>query len=170
MRWIVAAGLLVVGFAPGGAGAQVTEIFKCVDAGGRPLYTSDRRDTANRKCELVSREVTVVPAPPKPAAAPAKAGNGAKAAPSPAGFPKEDAASRASAKDRQREILERELKQEQDLLAKAKQELSAQESVRTGDEKNYARVLERLQKYKDNVEVHEKNVEALKREMTNLSR
>jgi hypothetical protein len=43
------------GALPAVAGAQVTEIYKCVDAGGRPLYTSDKRDTAGKKCELVSR-------------------------------------------------------------------------------------------------------------------
>ena len=42
------------------ARAQVTEIWKCVEANGRPLYTSDRRETAGKKCELVSREVNVV--------------------------------------------------------------------------------------------------------------
>ena len=35
------------------------------------------------------------------------------------------------------------------MLGKARKELAAQESVRGGDEKNYSRVLERLQKYKD---------------------
>ena len=45
-----------------------------------------------------------------------------------------------------------------------------QESVRTGDERNYARVLERLQPFKDRVDTHEKNVEALKRELANLYR
>ena len=48
--------------------------------------------------------------------------------------------------------------------------LIGQESVRYGDERNYAKVLERLQKYKDAVEVHEKNVESLRRELTNLYR
>lgn len=161
--------LLAVGFAATSARAQSTEIYKCMDPGGRPLYTSDKRDTAGKKCELVSREISVIPLGPKPAPAPAGKGTGSSGA-SPAGFPKEDASARASAKDRQRDILERELKQEQDLLGKAKQELAAQESVRGGDEKNYARVQERLQKYKDNVEVHEKNVDALRRELTNLNR
>jgi hypothetical protein len=40
--------------------------------------------------------------------------------------------------------------------------------VRYGNERNYARVLERLQPYKDNVDLHQKNVEALKRELANL--
>jgi len=62
------------------------------------------------------------------------------------------------------------LQQEETLLAEAKRKLSEQEQIRTGDEKNYARVLERLQPYKDAVEVHNKNIEALKRELANLYR
>ena len=37
-----------------------------------------------------------------------------------------------------------------------------------GDERNYAKVLERLQPYKDNVDLHQKNIEALKRELGNI--
>ena len=139
--------------------AQVTEIYKCVDAGGRPLYTSDKKDTAGKKCELVSREVNVVPAQ---SATKSSAGKAA----SPAGFPKESPSERANAKGRQREVLEKELTTEQELLAKAKKTLADQEAVRTGDERNYARVLERLQPYRDTVETHEKNVEALRRELS----
>jgi hypothetical protein len=134
--------------------AQVTEIYKCYDEGGRPLYTSDKRDTRGKKCELVSREVNVVPAPPA----------------RPAAFPKESPTQRASAKGRQRDILEKELASEQELLAKAQKDLAAQEAIRTGDERNYARVLERLQPYKDSVETHQKNIEALRRELSNLGR
>jgi hypothetical protein len=134
--------------------AQVTEIYKCYDENGRPLYTSDKRDTRGKKCEVVSREVNVVPAPPA----------------RPAAFPKESATQRANAKGRQRDILEKELASEQQLLAKAQKDLADQEAIRTGDERNYARVLERLQPYKDSVETHQKNIEALKRELSNLSR
>jgi len=136
------------------ARAQVTEIYKCYDENGRPLYTSDKRDTRGKKCELVSREINVVPAPPSRKA----------------GFPKESATDRANAKGRQREILEKELTSEQQLLAKAQKDLADQEAIRTGDERNYARVLERLQPYKDSVETHQKNIEALKRELSNLYR
>jgi hypothetical protein len=161
----LAAAALAVTLA-GAARAQATEIYKCVGANGRPLYTSDKRDTAGKNCELVSREVNVVPGPAKPAAAPA--GPAAKAPPP--NFPKESSNARAAAKERQRQILEKELAAEQDLLAKARKALAEQEAVRTGDERNYARVLERLQPYRDNVEVHQKNVEALRRELTNLDR
>lgn len=148
--------LVVLGlFGAGPALAQTSDIWKCVDARGRALYTSDKRETAGKKCELVSREVNVVPAQ-KPAAK------------SPANFPKESSNDRAAAKSRQRDTLERELSQEEAMLADAKKKLAEQEAVRSGDEKNYARVLDRLKPYKDAVEVHEKNVDALKRELSNL--
>jgi hypothetical protein len=139
----------------GPAHAQVTEIYKCIDASGRPLYTSDKKETAGKKCELVSREINVVPA---------------QKMTSPRPFPKESPHARETAKERQRGILEKELATEQQLLEKAKQALAEQEAIRTGDEKNYARVLERLQPYKDNVELHTKNIEALRRELANLNR
>jgi len=91
-------------------------------------------------------------------------------APSPQGFPKETVSDRLAAKEKQRQTLERELAQEQDLLDEAKRKLAEQESIRTGEERNYAKVLARLQPYRDAVEVHTKNVEALKRELTNLYR
>jgi len=40
--------------------------------------------------------------------------------------------------------------------------------VRSGDEKNYQRVLDRVQPYKDAVERHERNVSALRKELANL--
>jgi len=144
---------------------QVTEIYKCLDPSGRPLFTSDRRDTVGKKCELVARQVVNQPAPAgQPSSRPAAK----ERSPSPAGFPKEDAGARATAKDRQREILERELAQEEGMLAKAKKELSDQENLRSGGEKNYARVLERLQPYKNTLEVHTKNVDALRQELGKL--
>ncbi len=147
------------------ATAQVTEIYKCLDPTGRPLYTSDKKDTEGKKCELVSREINVVPAQriPVPRATPRE--NVRRE-----GFPKESPAAQASAKERQREILEKELAAEQELLAKARQALAEQESIRSGDERNYARVQERLQAYKDTVDLHQKNVEALRRELGNSAR
>ena len=142
------------------AHAQRTDIYKCRDPDGRWTYTDDKRRAEKEKCEVVTSHINV--APPAP---PAK-----QQSRSPSSFPKETANDRASAKGRQRDILEKELAAEQQDLAKAKQALTEQESVRSGDERNYARVLERLQPLKDRVETHEKNVEALKRELANLGR
>jgi hypothetical protein len=136
--------------------AQVTEIFKCKSPDGHWTYTNDRREAEKQKCEVVTRQINVAPTPKaQPRAAPGA-------------FPKESPQDQASAKARQREILEKELAQEQAALAKAQQDLVAQESVRSGNERNYARVEERLQPFKDSVETHQKNIEALRRELANL--
>jgi hypothetical protein len=134
------------------------EIYKCPDDRGKPLYTNDKRDTVGKKCESVTRDaVSVVP--------PAKT-----SVKSPASFPRESAADRQSSKATQRDTIEKELNQEQSMLSDARKKLSEQEAIRSGNEQNYAKVLERLKPYQDTVEVHEKNVEALKRELGNLSR
>ena len=135
---------------------QVQTLWKCKDKDGRTLFTSQRADTVGMECAVMSEErVNVAPA--------------AKSK-SPANFPRETTSERVAAKTRQRETLERELSQEESMLADAKKKLSEQEAIRTGDEKNYQRVLDRLKPYQDTVEVHQKNVEALRRELSNLSR
>lgn len=146
------------GVCAGAAVAQVETIWNCKDANGRIQLTNLKEDTVGKQCRIVQQQrVTVVPVT-KP---------GAK---SPAGFPKESPSDRSTARAKQRETIEKELNQEQSMLADARRKLSEQEAIRSGDEKNYARVLERLKPYQDTVEVHEKNVEALKRELGNLSR
>lgn len=142
---------------------QMETLWNCRDKDGRTILTNQQSDTAGKECRVVHQQrVTVVPgvAAPKSSAK----------SPSPAGFPKESPADRASSKAKQRDTLEKELVQEQGMLADARKKLSEQEAIRTGDEKNYARVLERLKPFRDSVEVHEKNVEALKREIGNLNR
>ena len=139
--------------------AQQTEtktLWICKDKDGRSSLTSEKQETVGKDCR-VSQEsrVTVVPATK----------SGAKP---PAGFPRESTTDRATARSKQRETIERELSQEEQLLNEAKRKLAAQEATRSGDEKNYAKVLERLQPYKDAVEVHEKNIAALRREISNL--
>ena len=147
--------LLATALAAGSAHAQVTEIYKCVDAKGRASYTNDKRETTGKKCELVTTQVNVAPA---------------QRAARPSGFPRESAAESNRARERQRGILEKELATEQAALTKAREALAQQEAVRTGEERNYAKVEQRLQPYKDTVETHEKNIEALKRELNNLYR
>jgi len=138
---------------------QEITIWSCKDKDGRTHVTNLREDTTGKNCKVVQQtRVQVVPAQVKSEARP------------PTAFPREDAKARASAKSRQREILERELAQEEEALGQARKALAEQESVRYGDERNYAKVLERLQKYKDAVEVHEKNIDSLRRELVNLNR
>lgn len=132
-----------------------SEIFKCRGEQGQVTYTNDRRQAEKQKCELVASKINVAPAP-RPSAGRSP------------GFPRESASQTSGARERQRQVLERELANERAMLDQAKQALSEQEAVRGGDERNYARVLERLQPYKDTVQNHEKNIQALQRELANL--
>jgi hypothetical protein len=154
-----ALGILVLVLSAMSAHAQqVTEIFKCRNDQGQVTYTNDRRQAERQKCELVTSQVNVAPPFSKPQAR------------VPSGFPRETQRESASARERQREILEKELVGEEHSLVKARQALAEQEAVRSGDERNYARVEERLKPYRDSVETHQKNIEALKRELANLNR
>lgn len=136
------------------------DTFKCMDTNGRATYTNMKEEIQGKSCTVVMREISVVPAIP--------AQRAAKEARSPEGFPKVDPATQKSRDDGRRRILEEELSGEERALAKARAELTQQESIRTGDERNYQRVLDRLQPYKDDVERHEKNIAALKRELSNV--
>jgi len=136
---------------------QVETLWNCKDKDGRTTLTNQKADTVGKECRVVQQErVSVVP--------PNKGGK------TPANFPRESVSDRLAAKTRQRETLENELSQEESMLADAKKKLADQEAIRNGDEKNYQRVLDRLKPYQDTVEVHQKNVEALRRELSNLSR
>jgi septal ring factor EnvC (AmiA/AmiB activator) len=151
---------LALGLAAAGSvraqGSHLETLWNCKDANGRTTLTNQKSDTTGKDCRIVQQDrVTVVPA--------------AKTK-SPANFPKESPSDRAASKAKQKDTIEKELTQEQAMLADARKKLAEQEAIRTGDEKNYSKVIERLRPYKDTVEVHEKNVEALKRELTNLSR
>lgn len=135
------------------------DTFKCVDANGRATYTNMKEETKGKNCTVVMREVSVVPAGPVTRSAATN--------PSPAGFPKVDPATQKTRDGARRKILEEELGGEEKALTQAKADLTEQEGIRNGDERNYQRVLDRLQKYKDEVERHQKNVEALKKELSN---
>lgn len=160
-----ALGVLMLGLSAGAAHAQpkpqgVTEIFKCRAENGQVTYTNDRRNAEKQKCELVTSQINVAPplAKPQPQAT----------SRAPSAFPRETPGQSQNARERQREVLERELAAEQNALNQARQALAEQETVRSGDERNYARVLDRLQPYKETIENHEKNIQALQRELANL--
>jgi|SRR6476660_5932778 len=133
-------------------GHAQSEVYKCPDASGRPTYTNVKRDTVGKNCTLVSKEVSVVPSQVP-----------ARAMQSPVGS--ETAVARS---ENRRRILESELQNEQQLLSDARQKLAEQEGARDGNERNYARVLERLKPYQDEVSQHTKNIEQLQGELGRL--
>ncbi len=135
------------------------DIYKCVGADGQVTYSN----MPDKNCKRLSFDPIPAASPASPAAA-----RPAARTPTPASFPKvEENAQKARDNDRRR-ILESELEAEQKNLAQAKKELADQEAVRSGDERNYQKVLDRLQPFKDKVALHERNIEAVQKEISRL--
>lgn len=133
------------------------DIFKCVDDDGHVTYANG----GGKGCKKLSSErVTTVPA--------AKAPSGVAATGAGNGFPKVDPVQQRSRDGDRRRILESELETEQQALDKARAALAEQEEVRLGGERNYQRVLDRLKPFQDQVALHERNIEALRKELANL--
>lgn len=135
------------------------DIYKCVDDSGRVTYSN----ISNKGCTKLNLE----PLSTIPSGAP-RAQEKPGGSSSPQSFPKVDNDTQKKRDSDRRKILEQELAAEEKSLEQAQKELAEQEAVRYGDERNYQRVLERLQPYKDKAALHERNVEALKRELANL--
>lgn len=140
------------------------DIFKCTDADGRVTYTNDR--SLGRGCVRLESDLPVssVPAPVRrPPAATTPQGTSGTGA-----FPRVSPADQRSRDDARREVLSNELANEESALGEAEKALAEQESIRLGDERNYQKVLDRLQPFKDKVELHKRNIEALRREISGL--
>jgi hypothetical protein len=136
------------------AGAASAQTCKYVDSEGRVTYSN----VAIKNAKKVSCFEPVKPPPQQSPAAP----------PNAAAKPRVDSTTQRQRDDDRRNILEAELRTEEEQLAQAKRELAEQEAIRTGDERNYERVLERLKPYQEAVAQHEKNVAALRQELANL--
>ena len=152
MRYLVL--ILLLGLS---ASALRAEIYECIDANGSKRFTNIKSEA--KGCKLLDLgPMNTVPAPKPPG----------KSAPAPANFPKVDADTQKQRDADRRRILEQELANEQKLLDQAQKDLAEQESIRLGSEKNYQRVLDRLEPYQKKVTLHENNVANLKKEMGNL--
>lgn len=137
------------------------EVWKCIDADGHVTYTNNKGNTKGCQPLTVELPVSTVPAVRPPPRAPAT---------TPQTFPRVDSDTQKSRDDSRKRILEDELAKEEQALQQARQALSEGEAVRLGDERNYQKYLDRIQRLKDTVSLHERNVEALKRELASLGR
>jgi hypothetical protein len=149
------------------AGAQAV-LCKYVDDAGHVTY-SDSAVKGARKASCFEAP----PPPPPPAPAPSGRGGNATApgvaAPAPpGGLPNVDPSTQKRRDDSRRRILEEELAVEEKALAQARKDLQEGEAVRMGDERNYQRYLDRIQGLKNRVSQHERNIAALRQELSNL--
>ena len=159
------ASVLMLTALPYSAGATHHVLYECVDANGTKLYTNVPGQP--KTCKVLS---TGPYEPPVSPAGGAAARSSPKSAPiaTPASFPRIDRETQVKRDNDRRRILDQELGSEQKLLEQARKELAEQEAVRLGSERNYQRVLDRLEPYKKKVKVHEDNVANLKRELANV--
>lgn len=150
-------------------------VYRCVDDAGRAQYTNVQSDVSGRPCQVVQREISVVPTAGAPAPKPAAPAGTTQSATKPAASGpvaasnpnlRVDGNTQRSRDDTRRKVLEDELSQEERLLSRARDDLSEQEKIRTGDERNYQRVLDRLKPFQDAVDRHAKNIDALKKEIS----
>lgn len=144
------------------------DIFKCVDEAGHVTYTNSR--TSGKGCTTLARDQPVSSVPggsglARPAPAPAPQSGASVGA---AGFPRIDSGTQKARDGDRRRILDQELSTEQRSLDAARRELDEQESARNGADRNSARAAERVQPFRDKVQLHERNIEALRREISNL--
>lgn len=154
------------------AGAASAQIYRCENADGVIEYSNAPASGRERGCKPVDLPaITTIPAPKLPAraaAAPAPAPSGAARAPSPEGFPKVDGATQKARDSDRRRILEDELSKEESKLADLRKEYNGGEPERRGDERNYQKYLDRVQRLKDDIGRSEVNIASLKRELASV--
>lgn len=137
--------------------AAASTIYRCTDENGGTLISNAKVDKSCRA--VASGAESNVPAPKIRSAA---------ANPSPAGFPRVGEDTQKARDSDRRRILEDELASERKGLDQARKDLAEQEAVRAADEHNSPRGIERLQPYKERIALHERNIEAINKELANL--
>jgi hypothetical protein len=137
--------------------AQADTLYKCADSDGHTTYTNQKG--ANKSCTILSQDKPVSTFTP-PKARPNT--------PTPDGFPRVSSETQKNRDSDRRRILDEELNTEKHNLDEAKKSLAEQEAVREGGEKNYQKYLDRVKPFQDSVQLHERNVEALQKELNNL--
>ena len=151
--------LLLTAVLAGLAGAAQADIYKCADDAGHVTYTNQK--SASKGCSLLAKDQPVsTVAAGRPSARPVST--------SPASFPRIDGDTQKRRDVERRRIIEDELASEQKSLEVARKDLGEQKPVAGADEKAVQKSAERLQPYKDKVALHERNVESLKKELSNL--
>ena len=160
-------GILIVAAisAISGAAQAQSNIYLCVDGNG----TKEYKNTGDTKgCKKVSLPPLTVAAPVLPSAA---SGSGTAAKPQPAtppNFPKIDGGTQKARDNDRRQILQDELRSEQQKLASQEKEYNNGVPERQGNERNYAKYQDRVGLMKDELARTQKNIEALNRELSNL--
>ena len=143
-------------------------LCKYVDDAGHVTYSDSPVKGAKKSSCFESPPVPQPPPQPQPQSTRSGSPQTATIPATPGGLPNVDPATQRKRDDSRRKILEDELAVEERALAEARKALSEGEATRLGSERNYQRYIDRIQGLKDRVTQHERNVSALKQELSNL--
>lgn len=154
LAWCLALGLA------GGAAAQGS-VCKYMDANGNIVFSNVPPDKGMRKISCMSGEE-----PPKRSAT--ATGGAAKSTPTPGDFPRVDSSTQKGRDDVRRKVLGEELATEEQLLAEARAAYANGAPVPLPEEQaNAEKYRERIARYRQAVQLHERNIDALKKELGN---
>jgi|SRR5690606_17741405 len=138
------------------------QIWRCENADGVVEYSNSKPGRERKDCRQVDLpNLTTIPAP---APAPAQ-----RAQPKP-DFPKVDSSTQRARDEERRQILERELRKEEERLAALETEYKGGEPDRLGNERNYQKYLDRVERLKADINRAEANVASIRREIDALPR
>lgn len=144
--------------------ATAADICKYEDADGRTVYSTV--PIKNGKKLACFRTAAPAPAPERdeePSRRPESGARGVESVPS----AKVDSVTQARRDGDRRGILKDELARERELLSEAQKRYEEEEAVRSGDERNYQRVLDRLKPFQDRINQHQRNIDSITKELEN---
>jgi hypothetical protein len=140
------------------AGAHAQQpVCKYIDGAGNIVFSNLPPEKGYRKISCMGAEE---------AAPPRKGASSGKSTPTPAGFPKVDAETQRTRDDMRRKVLTDELSAEEKALAEARKDYNSGAPTPLPEEQsNAAKYQERIARLRQSVQLHERNVEALKKEL-----
>jgi len=142
------------------AGAQGS-VCKYMDANGNIVFSNLPPDKGMRKISCMSGEES-------PKRAGSTANSGSKNTPTPGDFPRVDSGTQKGRDDVRRKVLGEELATEEQLLVEARTAYANGAPVPLPEESSNAeKYRERIARYRQAVQLHERNIEALKKELGN---
>jgi hypothetical protein len=152
--------MLILTVAAGYAHAQ-SDVYLCMGENGSKEYKNTGDTKRCKKVDLPG--ITMIPSPKKPVQTAST-----RPASSPVDFPKVEGGTQKARDNDRKQILQDEMKSEEQKLANLKKEFNYGEPERRGDERNYVKYQERVAAMKEELDRTEKNIQALRREIDNM--
>lgn len=138
-------------------------VYLCIDKNGKKEYKNTGETKGCKKIDLPDINTFAAPPPKAPAASPSR-----KPTATPSDFPKVEGAVQRERDNDRKQILQNELKTEQQKLENLQKEYKNGQPDRLGSERNYAKYQERVKLMEEAMHRSQRNVEALNREIGNM--